>query len=172
MKALESIAQQQIEHLPNEYFEYLAKAQHATSVLSAFRFLIRKLSPNHKFATSQRLLTGIKNKDLQQLVIQKERLFASLIKFPSYQEGVKLMPKNSLYIILKLSTCKTKLFCASMINEPDTANKKILARHKNLSINDLTRIKGLTDAIINCRKTLTKTPIDDDNKLKALLEQS
>jgi hypothetical protein len=172
MKALESIAQQQMEHLPNEYFEYLAKAQHATSVLSAFRFLTRKLSPNHKFVASQRLLMAIKNRDLQQLLIQKERLFASLVKFPSYQDGIKLMPKNSVYIILKLSSCKTKLFFASMINEPDTANKKILARQKNLSINDLTRIKGLTDALVNCRKTLIKTPIDDDNKLKALLDQN
>lgn len=161
-----------MEHLPNEYFEYLAKAQHAASVLSAFRFLSRKLSPNHKFVASHRLLTAIKNKDLHKLLIQKEKLFSNLIKFPSYQDGVKLMPKNSIYVILKLSSCKTKLFSAAMINEPESANKKIISRQKSLTATDLTRIKGLTDSLVNCRKTLIKTPIDDENKLKILLDQN
>lgn len=71
------------------------------------------------------------------------------------------MPKNCIYIILKLSLCKNKLFSAAMINEPDSVNKKILARQKNLTAADLTRIKGLTNSLVNCRKTLIKTPIDD-----------
>jgi hypothetical protein len=140
-------------------------------VLSTFRFLSRKLNPNHRFSASQRLLSATKNRDLQQILIQKEKLFSSLIKFPSYQEGVKLMPKNSAYIILKLTSCKTKLYCACMINDSDSS-KKVIAKQRSLSANDLNRIKSLNEVLVHCRKTLIKTPIDDEQKLKTLLEQN
>jgi hypothetical protein len=82
------------------------------------------------------------------------------------------MPKNSVYIILRLSSCKSRIFCGAMINEPDAPAKKVLARQKSLSFSELARIKGLTDTLLGCRKTLIKTPIDDENKLRVLLEQN
>lgn len=56
LKACEAIAQLQLEHFPLDYFEYLAKAQHAASTLSTLKFLNKKLNPDHKFSASQRLL--------------------------------------------------------------------------------------------------------------------
>lgn len=61
------------------------------------------------------------------------------------------------------------MYSAIMINEPETFNKKVLAKQKNLSINDLQRIKGMTDLLLQTRKILTKTPIDDELKLKTLI---
>ena len=80
------------------------------------------------------------------------------------------MPKNSAYIIIKLSTCKTKVFSACLINEPETNNKKILSKEKNLTFSDLSKIKNITELIVQCKKSLIKTPIDDENKLKSILQ--
>ena len=102
-------------------------------------------------------------------MLQRERLFSSLTKFSSYQDGLKLMPKNSAYIILRLSTCKTKIFSACLINEPESNNKKILAKEKKLTFGDLSKYKHITELIVQCKKSLIKTPIDDESKLKAIL---
>jgi hypothetical protein len=56
-----------------------------------------------------------------------------------------------------------------LINEPETNNKKILSKEKNLTFSDLSKIKNITELIVQCKKSLIKTPIDDENKLKSIL---
>lgn len=39
-----------------------------------------------------------------------------------------------------------------------------------MAFSDLTKIRNLNEVLIQCKKSLVKTPIDDENKLKNILE--
>ena len=39
----------------------------------------------------------------------------------------------------------------------------------NRDIGDLSKYKHITELIVQCKKNLIKTPIDDESKLKAIL---
>lgn len=80
------------------------------------------------------------------------------------------MPKNSAYIILKFSRCKSRFYFACMINEPETNGKKIIANSKLVPFSELVKYKHLNELMVQCKKTLIKTPIEDQKKLKSLIE--
>ena len=69
--AFEAMAQQSIDSLPDETFEYLAKFQHSCSVLNYLRFLTRKLNSSHRFSAILKLIRTISNPELQSALILK-----------------------------------------------------------------------------------------------------
>ena len=71
--------------------------------------------------------------NFRESVLEREKLFSSITKFASYQDAIKLIPKNSLYITVQLNKTKTKMMVAVMESETDPANRKFKARVKGIS---------------------------------------
>jgi hypothetical protein len=135
-------------------------------VESIFQLLKRKLKPTHKFISALRLIEKDTSQDFKSKLLARERIFSSLTKCPSYAEVQKVIPKNSLYIIVQLNKTKTKMMVGVMESESDPANRKFKGKMKAVTDKELKAYKKIMETLLEHKKKLTKLSYEDEVKIE------
>jgi hypothetical protein len=74
---------------------------------------------------------------LKSKVIDREKIFSSLLKQVSYDDCLKLIPKNSMGIIVQFNKLKNKVYFSMVQSDSDPTIKKFLAKTHELSESNL-----------------------------------
>ena len=74
---------------------------YSTKIMS---ILQKNLHPSHKFNAILELIgtSNISKREIKQ-IFDSNKLFSSLLKFPSYEDCIALVPRNGIYVVLQLS---------------------------------------------------------------------
>ena len=105
------------QEMSEKYFEYLSKMQHCSYVKGIFEILEENLSPNHRFRTFLKLYSEtLIGEETTNEVLEKNKIYGSLTKFPSYEECIGLLPKNGIYVILQLSNDRSSIYYGCLVN--------------------------------------------------------